>query len=67
MKIVATQEHPAVVAIPVVVGVVPIRIEPTVVVVVFDVEHVRIAVGIGIVRDIIHKHHPLILLLWQKS
>jgi hypothetical protein len=43
------------------------RIEPTVVVVVFDVEHVRIAVGIGIVRDIIRKHHPLIPLLQQNS
>ena len=53
MKTVATQEHPAVVAIPVVVRVVPIRVEPTVVVVVFDVEHVRVAVGIGIVRGII--------------
>ena len=46
MKPVATGEHPAVVAIPDVVGVVPIGVEPTVIVVVFDVEHVRIAVGI---------------------
>jgi len=53
MKPVATDEHPAVVAIPDVVGVVIVGVEPTGIIVVFDVEHVRVAIGIRIVQDII--------------
>jgi hypothetical protein len=60
IKIVATDEQPLVVAIPDVVGIVIVAVEPTVVVVVFNVEHVQIAIGIRIVPDIIHYHHSLI-------
>lgn len=43
---VSAGEHPAVVGIPLVVGVAVVRVEPPTIVIVFDVEHVEIAVGI---------------------
>ena len=47
-------EHPSVVRVPVVVGVAPIAVEPPAVRVVFDVEDVRITVGIHLCE----KRHP---------
>jgi len=47
MKPVATDEYPTTTAMPDAVGNTPIGVEPTVVIVVFDVEHVRIAVKIS--------------------
>lgn len=43
---VSAGEHPAVVGIPHVVGVAVVAVEPPAIVVVFDIEHVLIAVGI---------------------
>ena len=43
---VSAGEHPAVVGIPRVVGVAVVAVEPPAIVVVFDIEHVEIAVGI---------------------
>ena len=52
MKRVAENKHQLVLEIPAIVGIVPIRVEPPpAVVIAFDVEHVRVAVGIGCVRD----------------
>jgi len=60
MKTVATDKHPAVVVIPDIVGVVIVAIEPMIIVIVFNVEHVQIAIGIRIVLGTIHYHHSLI-------
>ncbi len=50
MKRVATQEHPAVVAIPEVVRVAVVAVEPLLAVVVaLDVEHVEVAIRVGYV------------------
>ena len=52
MKRVAETEHDLIVEVPLVVGVDPIGVEPPrAVVVALDVEHVRVAIGVGYVRD----------------
>jgi len=61
MKIVAA-EHPTVVAIPEVVGVTVVAVEPQVVVIAFDVEDLELAVGIRFVRDALCSHCSLITL-----
>ena len=43
---VATREDPDVLGVPGVVGVTDVRIEPAIVVIALDVEHVQVAVGI---------------------
>lgn len=51
MKRVAETEHDRVVEIPLVVRIRPIGVEPRLaVIVVLDVEHVRVAIGVGYVR-----------------
>jgi len=48
MKRVAKPEDDAIVEIPLIVGVRPIRIEPApAVIITLDIEHVRVAIGIG--------------------
>lgn len=49
MKQVASDKHPAVVAVPDVVGVVIVAVEPPVVVIAFNVEHLEIAVRVSCV------------------
>lgn len=51
MKRVAETEHDLIVEIPLVVRIRPIRIEPRLMVIPIDVEHVRVAVRIDYVRD----------------
>jgi hypothetical protein len=52
MKRVAETEDEPVVELPLIVGIDPIRVEPRLAVVVpLNVEHVRVAVGVGYVRD----------------
>ncbi len=53
MKRVATHEHPAGIGIPPVVGMTIVRVQPEVVAIALDVEHVEIAVRIGFVQDAI--------------
>lgn len=59
---VSAGEHPAVVGIPHVVGVAVVAVEPPAIVVVFDVEHVLIAVGIHERARCHPCHCPLITL-----
>ncbi|MEK7501043.1 MAG: hypothetical protein AAB642_02880 [Patescibacteria group bacterium] len=47
MKRVAAEKNPEVVAVPEVVGVAMVGVEPEVIVVVINIEHVRIAVRVG--------------------
>lgn len=61
MKTVAA-EHPAVVAIPEVVRVTIVAVEPLVIAVVFDVENLEVAVGVRFARDAPYSHCPLIAL-----
>jgi hypothetical protein len=49
MKRGAKDEYPPVVGVPEVVGLVVVRVQPSVVIVAFHVKDVRIAVGVGIV------------------
>jgi hypothetical protein len=51
MKQVSTQEHPTVTTIPEVVGLAIVRIEPMVIAVAFDVEHVRVAMRVDSVSN----------------
>ena len=46
MKRDATQEHDTILSIPSVVGIVPVRVEPALAIVVVHIEHVRVAVRI---------------------
>ncbi len=48
MKRVAAEKHPTVVGVPDIVGVAVVGVEPTTIVIVFDIEHVEIVVGIRI-------------------
>ncbi len=48
IKRVATDEHPAIVRIPDVVRMTIVVVQPPVIVIVFDVEHVQIAVRVGL-------------------
>ncbi len=56
MKGVAKTKHDAIVEIPLIVGIRPIRVEPPfTIVVALDVEHVRVAIGVG--RYVYHIFH----------
>jgi len=57
-KIVA-DKHPTNIGMPDIAGVIIVVVQPQVIVIVFDVEDVRIAIGIHIMKDIILYHHPL--------
>jgi len=46
-RVAGTDEHPLVVGIPDVVGIAVIAVEPEAIVIVFDVEHVEVAVRIA--------------------
>jgi len=54
MKRVAAEKHPTVVGVSNIVGVAVVGVEPTTIVIVFDIEHVEIVVGIRIYA----KSHP---------
>lgn len=47
MKRVATDEHPAVVAIPEVVGIAIVAVEPLAIVITFHIEHLEVAIRVG--------------------
>ena len=51
-----------VISIPDVIGIVIIGVQPLIVVIVLDVEHIRIAVRVHIVQDTFHDHCPLNIL-----
>ncbi|MBI3495481.1 hypothetical protein HY065_02550 [Candidatus Berkelbacteria bacterium] len=57
MKTVAT-EHPTVVAVPGVVRVAVVTVEPQVIVVMFDVEDLGVAIGVSFVKSAVHDHCP---------
>lgn len=59
MKRIATEEHPAVVTIPEVVRVAVVAVEPRVVRIAFDVEHVEVAVRVSCCAKYLPYHHPL--------
>jgi len=61
MKKVAA-EHPHVLGVVEVLGVGVVAVEPQAVLVVFDVEHVRVAIAVSFVRDALRSHCPLIAL-----
>ncbi|PIX62173.1 hypothetical protein CO057_02725 [Candidatus Uhrbacteria bacterium CG_4_9_14_0_2_um_filter_41_50] len=58
-RIAGKEEYPEVVGTPLVVRVTVVGVEPPVVVIVFDVEHVRIAVRVHLRTDDLPKHCPL--------
>lgn len=58
MKRVAAEEHPHVVGIPLIVGMAVVRVQPEVVAIALDVEHVEIAIGIGCRTGCRPKHRP---------
>ena len=62
MKRVAAEKHPTVVGVPDIVGVAVVGVEPPVVAVVLDVEHVQIAVGVRSRARSHPKHRSLISL-----
>lgn len=47
-------EHPPIVAVPEVARTTVVGVEPEVIVIVFDIEHVEIAVRVGCVQDAIY-------------
>ena len=49
MRLAWTDEHPAIVSVPDIVGVAVVAVQPPFVIVVVDFEHVRVAVRIGTV------------------
>lgn len=55
---VAKNEHPLVLGIPLVVGVTVVGVQPPIVVVVFDVEHVQVTIGTKYAEDHL-EHCPL--------
>ena len=59
MKRVAAEEDPDVVGIPPVVGMAVVRVQPEVVVIALDVEHVEITIRIGCRTGCRLKHRPL--------
>jgi hypothetical protein len=46
----ATNEHEAIVSIPVIVRITVVRVEPTIIVIVLDVEQVQIAIGVVVYK-----------------
>ena len=46
-RVAGTNEHPAIAGIPDVVGVVVVAVEPQTIIIVFDVEHVEVAVRVA--------------------
>lgn len=62
MRRFATDKHEAVVSIPDVVRVAVVSVEPQPIVVVFDVEHVEVAVRVRSVQNVVHATAPRILL-----
>jgi len=44
-----SEKYPPVLGIPAILGVVIVGVEPTIIAVVFDIEHIQIAVRVGIV------------------
>ena len=62
MKRLSETEDDLVLEIPTVVGVRPIRVQPPLVIIVFDVEDVRIAIGVGNVYTPVRTTTPRILL-----
>ncbi len=58
MKRVAAQEHPTIVGIPLVVGMAVVRVEPEVVGIALDVEHVEIAIRVGCRTGCHQEHRP---------
>ncbi len=66
MRRVATAEDPPVIRIPLIVGVTVVRLEPQLVLVVFDVEDVQVAIGVRERANGHQEHHPLIT-LWVES
>lgn len=58
MKKIAAEEHKPIVAIPLIVGVAIIVVEPRIAVVPIDIEQVRVAVSIRFCREYLPCHHP---------
>ena len=54
MRLARPDEHPLVVSVPDVVGVIVVAVQPPIIVVVVDFEHVEVAVRIGTVQDAFH-------------
>jgi hypothetical protein len=58
-RVARLNEDPAIVGIPVIVGVTVVGIEPTIIVIVFNVEHIEITVRVGLLCIVLSKPpHP---------